>query len=271
MNFGVADNSRGGSARLRVEALRFLDALALYFHTKPTLVITDNYQRLLNKFNHGELSLAWMPPLLHALACEKGARLVAVSERGGQTTYRAALLVHKDCGFRSPKSLKRCSFAWSDRYSGAGHLFPKLMLLELGFDREADFRREHFFGSKLAAAQAVAQRQADLCSCYIRDDPAGEGDPEGDLRQVLGSLAHELKIIALTEPIPSDGVVAAGSLSDADVEQLSAALVELQDHPQHKSRVMGLFEADSLRLADDHVRDVTTSWSARIRASGLLA
>lgn len=270
MKFGVADNSRGGSAKLRVEAMRFLDTLALYFPFKPSLVIADNYQRLLNKFVHGELGLAWMPPLLHALACERGGRLVAVSERGGQLTYRAALLVHKESGFRSLKSLKRAGFAWSDRYSGAGHIFPKMMMLELGFDRISDFRREHFFGSKRLAAEAVVDRQADVCSCYIRDAPEGKGNTEADLRQVLGSLAAELRVIAITEPIPSDGLVASAALSDDDVDDLEEALEALQDHPQHRSRIMGLFEADALEPATDEVLRAISTWSEKIRESGIL-
>src|SRR5207253_9898893 len=116
------------------------------------LQVAEDYEGLLRVVADGSADVSWLPPLLQARAEAAGARMIAVTQRGGWLTYRSAVLVRRKASWRKAKDLKDVRAAWVDPHSASGYFFPRLELIALG----ASFSHELFCGSPERAFAAVA-------------------------------------------------------------------------------------------------------------------
>jgi ABC-type phosphate/phosphonate transport system substrate-binding protein len=94
LTFGISRSHAGTD--LDVKARRFAEALGKRVGRRIAPVVTRDYEKLLEGVLVGAVSVAWMPPLLHARAARSGAVLACVSSRGESLTYRSAILVARD-------------------------------------------------------------------------------------------------------------------------------------------------------------------------------
>lgn len=246
MRLAIPSGVRNGGDKLCSEGRAFVEAMTALTGEPIELITSRDYRQLLNDLLAGYLTIAWLPPMLHKPAFERGAKLVATCERRGALTYRAVLLVNAESGFRSPTSLRRSRFAWTDPQSAAGHCFPKMMLESLGFKAQPDFGYERFYGSALAAARAVVDREADVCACYVSD--SDNADVTAELTAILGHLAPQLRVVATTESIPCDALVAAPCVDEPMMAKLHAAINEMASSPIRRAATMRLFGTDVLRI-----------------------
>ena len=98
------------------------------------LTITSDYDRLLKGVLVGGIAVAWMPPLIHARAANKGALLGGVSERNG------VLVTAAPCSFAPTAIARRCRpaerarAAWPDPGSGLGLSLPASPPVAAGVD-----------------------------------------------------------------------------------------------------------------------------------------
>ncbi|HEY2744768.1 MAG TPA: PhnD/SsuA/transferrin family substrate-binding protein, partial [Polyangia bacterium] len=104
LSFGISRSHAGRSLDLGAQLLA--DALGARLGRRIAVIITPDYERLLEGVLVGAIAIAWMPPLLHVRASHKGALLAAVSERNGALAYRAALLVRADSHRTTVRSLR---------------------------------------------------------------------------------------------------------------------------------------------------------------------
>src|SRR5688572_26626953 len=91
LRFGISQG-HGGSTLIE-GAKAFAAVLQRSLDRPVRLIIVDDYEKLLVETLGAEVHLAWMPPLVHLRAAEKGAQLAAVPLRRGALTYRSAILV----------------------------------------------------------------------------------------------------------------------------------------------------------------------------------
>ncbi len=132
----------------------------------------------------------------------------------GKDNYRAAIVVSAESQLSTLSDLRGHSFAFGAYTSTQGHLIPRLMLKKAGVEL-SEFSRYVYTGSHTATANAVSSRQVDA----------------GALQDTLAlSLAQRglLRILALSEPYPSSGIVVAPQVPAAVVEQVQQALLRLQ-------------------------------------------
>jgi phosphonate transport system substrate-binding protein len=248
--FGISRSHAGHD--LDAGARRFADALGAVVGRRLQVTVTRDYERLLDGVLVGAISVAWMPPLIHARAAQHGALLACVSERAGGLTYRAALLVRNDSHRATLDSLRGARAAWADPFSASGYLFPQLHLLAAGVDPRYDFASESFHGTVARAARAVAEGEADLCAHYI-SDAAGASPAEHwklahlELRRTLGdAVADQLRVLDVTDPIPPDGMVLSPPLAGLAQASLRDALLQLHQRPGGKEALHRLLQADRL-------------------------
>jgi phosphate/phosphite/phosphonate ABC transporter binding protein len=250
LTFGLSRSHAGHD--LDAGARRFADALVELAGRKIGVTITRDYERLLDGVLVGAISVAWMPPLVHARAAAQGAPLACVSQRNGGLTYRSALIVRADSQHSHVRALVGARAAWADRYSASGYLFPQLHLLAAGVDPRYDFAGESFHGSAARACRAVADGDADLCAHYISD--AAGAHPEEhwqlaqlELRQTLGDdVATQLRVLDVTDPIPPDGMVLAPPLDGLLQATLRDALLALHRRPRGMEALRALMQAERL-------------------------
>jgi phosphonate transport system substrate-binding protein len=243
LRFGISRNH--GGVRLFEGATQLCDALAASLAIPVKLVVAFDYERLVDAVAAGAVELAWMPPLLQASAMARGARLVALSQRGGAASYRSALVVHERSAYRSVRDLRGARVAWVDRKSASGYLFPRLHLIRNGLSPERDFT-ESFLGSAALACAAVAGEKADLCACFVSEAAVDRKRAREEIKMAAGGPGERLRVLDLTDPIPPDGIVVSGGLVGGEQQRLVDALLALHRTKEGAAAMKILLQADRL-------------------------
>lgn len=246
LRFGVS-RSHGG-AQPAAAAGRLVEVLAARLGVKVELRIAADYDDLTESVLDGKIHLAWMPPLAHARATEKGATLAVVTERHGALTYRAALLVRQDSGYAGLAGLSRVRVAWTDPSSASGYLYARLHLLSAGIVPEHDFLSESFRGPSSAALAAVIAGDADLCASYTSEAAAADHALAlDDAERVCPGARAQLRVLDVTDSIPPDGVVLGPQLDPESQARLRDLLLALHERPEGLAAIRALMQADRLR------------------------
>lgn len=139
--------------------------------------------------------------------------LVRGRNADGKDTYRAAIIVAADSTLQTLTDLRGHTFAFGAINSTQGHLIPRLMLQEAGLVLE-DFRTYTYSGSHAGTANAVTSHRVDAGA--LQDTLALELAQRGLVR-----------ILALSEPYPSSGIVVAPDVPEPIIESVQNALLQL--------------------------------------------
>lgn len=131
----------------------------------------------------------------------------------GNDTYRAAIIVAADSPLQTIADLRGHSFAFGAINSTQGNLIPRLMLQQNGITLE-DLRKYTYTGSHAATANAVTSHHVDA----------------GALQDTLAlALAKRglVRILALSEPYPSSGIVVAPNVPETISALVQEKLLKL--------------------------------------------
>jgi phosphate/phosphite/phosphonate ABC transporter binding protein len=250
LRFAVS-RSNGGPALLEGARL-FAAALGKLLGTDVEVVVSYDYAALLKTIVANQAELAWMPPLMHARAAEQGARLVALSQRGGALGYRSAIVV-RNGRFGSVRDLVGVSAAWVDRLSSSGYIFPRLHLLATGLDPIKTFASEQFYGSATNACRVVAAGEADLAACFL----SVASDRESARREVEQTFktGNVLDVLDVTARIPPDGFVVSCGVDDVRVHALTRVLLAMHTRPEGRAAITALLQAECLARVPAQVVD----------------
>ncbi len=177
--------------------------------------ITSPGEALIEQLCNGEVDFAIMGTVSYLQAHHRcGAKIVV---RGVNSTnedvYRAAIVVPVHSSIATLSELRGRSFAFGAPNSTQGHLIPRLMLQDAGLTLN-DLRIFTFNESHAATAKAVTSGRYDA----------------GALQDTLAlNLAERglVRILALSDPYPSSGIVAAPDAPAQTIALTQNALVRL--------------------------------------------
>lgn len=189
------------------------------------LVIAKDYADISGMLARHELDAAILFPLAYvqARAAMPELSLLACSVRQGKAAYRGYIVARRDSPFHQLSDLRGKRFAFVDPSSTSGYLYPTELFLrekliqsrkELpAFFSEVQFRKSHD-----GVLRAVLAGEAEAGAMY---------DGELAQSQRLGVDSGELRILARTDAIPHEAVVAAPGVPEPLRQRLKAALVSL--------------------------------------------
>lgn len=186
------------------------------------LTMLSRYGNILDSFSAGEMDAAFWGSFTGAMAVEKLgleplARPVGTD---GQSNYNGYIFVRKDSRITSLGELKGKTFAFVDRATTAGYLFPVAALKERGVtDYERFFSAVTFTGSHDAAVLGV-----------LRGEFQG-GCAKNTIYRLLErehpEITRELLVIAESGFVPSNTFGVRHDLDSQLKEKLGKALLEL--------------------------------------------
>ena len=266
LRFSVS-RSHGGPHPLD-GAMQFADVLSARLGSPVELTVANSYDDLADGLIAGNVHLAWMPPLAHARATQKGAVLAVVAERGGALTYRSALLVRTDSVHTSTRGLRGVRAAWTDPSSASGYLYARLHLSAAGIDPRRDIASERFYGTPFAACSAVLNGDADLTACYVRDT-AGS-DPAlaiADVERIMPRATERLRVLDVTDRIPPDGVVLSSRIEAGARIEITDVLLDLHNQDSGLAALEALMQAERLSLVTDEVLRIIARLRAHVHVS----
>jgi ABC-type phosphate/phosphonate transport system substrate-binding protein len=154
-------------------------------------------------------------------------------EKERATVYFGCVFTRTDSGIRRLEQLSGRRYAFADETSTSGHIFPRMLLRRRGVELGRDF----FAGGHPNAVQAVWDGKADGGSAFYSppgEKQAADGSLVGDARAILmrrmeseaerRRFLAEVRILALTDPIPNDVCVVRNGFPEERWRRFEATL-----------------------------------------------
>lgn len=211
------------------------------------LKILSRYGNIIDSFSSERMDGAFFGSFTGTMAIEKlGAVPIARPINiDGESTYHGLIYVRKDSGIETVSDMKGKKFAFVEKSTTAGYLFPLAWLRKQGItDLDSFFSEYYFAGSHDATLYAVLSGKADIGaskhSVYLW---MKEKDPRID---------KELKVLAQSPKVPSNGLFLRKDIDEETKKAFRKALLELDSSP-HGQRVLKKFHA--LKFIETSVKD----------------
>ena len=205
-------------------------------------VLLGDYQTLLDCLLRGDVDIAWMPPILMAQAAQRGAGIVAVSARAGRRSYQGSLFVRDDSPAQSVSDLAGKSVAWVDQDSASGYLFAKALIEQTLGPISECLGRTSFHGSHRAVCEAVANGWTDAGATFVVLDDDGEIISSG-WNDLIPERASELRLLAVTAPIPGDCIAYRPNFSSQWQDDLQQVFCAMHETEQGRALMEAVFRA----------------------------
>jgi phosphonate transport system substrate-binding protein len=209
--------------------------------------ILSRYGNILESFETDRMDAAFFGSFTGALAVEKlgVVPLARPVNLDGTSTYHGYLFVRKDSGIHDAAGMKGRRMAFVDRATTAGYIFPLAWLRQHGVSSTKGFFSEAWFtGSHDAAINAVLERKADV--------GAAKHSVYDRVRSENPRVDQELKILASSPTVPSNGLCVRAGLEPDLREALRRGLLDLASDPEG-ARVLAQFGA--LRFIETSAAD----------------
>lgn len=231
--------ARGGELRQRLAI-----HLSAELRCRIEVFAVGSYRELYEAVHKGTGSLAWLPPALFAdTQAAQSATPLVCCVRHGTASFRGALFVREDSPIRTLEGLGGKTVGWVDPDSCAGHLFPRIALLERGFDPDNSVGEQRFLGSHGKVARAVLDGEVDVGAGFVHCDPVGrviggswsQIDPEAAVRSIV-----------VSDAVPPDVICASAKLEPEVATEVQRVLVGFGETREGREVLEGLFHCGSL-------------------------
>jgi phosphonate transport system substrate-binding protein len=259
------------TAQRRV-AGRLKSLLVEYTGAHIEIVVADTEAAAVETICGGDADVAWLSVPGYVVAHDGcGAEAVFTVVRSGSTAQRAQIMVQED-GLRQARGLaaiRRLSdldgslFGYTDALSMTGHLAPKAMLVKGGVTP----REELYLGGDAQAVLAVYRGEVDAAA-GTWSPPRDDGtlaDSRAALLSVMPQAARNVKILALSEPIPYEPVVFRADLPLATKERLLLGLMALARSQDGRDVLARMGGFTGLMPASDRDYDVVRRMGETMR------
>jgi phosphonate transport system substrate-binding protein len=159
--------------------------------------------------------------------------------RFGKPYYGGIIITRVDTGINSISDLKGKTFAFVDKGSASGYLYPLALLLKNGIYPERDFKKVLFLGEHDTVVYNVFLKKVDAGSVY------------DDARYTLNDAKQrkELKVIAHTAQIPNEPIVVRADMPENLKEKLKAAFLSFNLKDEKTGAVLRQYNA----IIKDHI------------------
>ena len=196
---------------------------------KINFTILSRYGNIIESFKKNNMDGAFWGSFTGAMAIkELGIQPIARPVNpDGNSTYKGYIFVHKRSVIDSVDRMRHSVIAFVDKATTAGYLFPVAYLREHGVTDIKSFFKEYYFtGSHDAAIYAVLNKEAEIgCAKNTIFEKLALEDPR---------VKDELKIIATSPAVPSNGLAMRSNIATDIRKKLQKVLLEMDGDPEGK-------------------------------------
>lgn len=188
------------------------------------LSILSRYGNIVDRFKEQQFDAAFLGSFTGAICITQldVEPLARPINKDNTSTYFGQIFVRKDSGISSVSQMKGKTFAFVERATTAGYLFPLAYLQRFDVrDLDSFFTSYYFTGSHDAAIQSVLSGQADIGAAKNTVyDLVSKAEPRID---------KELTILASSPRVPSNGLCVRPDMIHARKERLRETLLQLHN------------------------------------------
>ena len=189
-----------------------------YLHHKTgiqmDLVIVSDYGKLAERMKTNDIDIGIFSPFAYIEGVKQAnVKIFASQLTNGRSSYQGLIITKKGNRIKTLADLKNKSFAFVDPKSTSGYIYPRVMLIEHGYNPATFFRNTIFAGSHDNALQSVLSGRCDAGAVF--EDVIND------------ALETELNIIAKTDKIPYDAYTARPGISERVIQRIQKELISL--------------------------------------------
>jgi len=201
------------------EYSRLADYLGQSLGHDVYIVVPDSYDEVVQLLVDGKLDFALLTPFLYVRAKTRmpTLKLVASLLGEGAPQYRGYIVTAATSPYHSVSDLRGKRFAFVDRASASGYLFPTALLHENNLNPEQDFREVVYAGSHPQVVEWVLSGRVD----------AGAISSTTFMHMRGEAISSRLFILAKTDWIPFDAFVAHPAMPASAVQRVRTALLSI--------------------------------------------
>ena len=155
--------------------------------------------------------------------------------------YKGQFIANVDSGISSFADLKGKSFCFVDPNSTSGYIVPRIILKANGIDPDADFSATQNAGSHPNVATAVYKGDCDAGVTFINVLT----DASADLQATYPDIADKVKVFAVTDRIPNDGMQFIKSLDPNLQKVIVEGMMAMANDPGGKAVLKSLYNYDA--------------------------
>ena len=157
--------------------------------------------------------------------------------------YKGQFIANADSGISSFADLKGKSFCFVDPNSTSGYIVPRIILKANGIDPDADFSATQNAGSHPNVATAVYKGDCDAGVTFINVLT----DAAADLQATYPDIADKVKVFAVTDRIPNDGMQFIKSLDPNLQKVIVEGMMAMANDPGGKAVLKSLYNYDAFQ------------------------
>lgn len=196
---------------------------------KINLKSLTRYGNIINNFLFEDLDAAFLGSFTYTLAHTKlGVEAIARPvDIYGISSYHGLIFVRKGSGIKSAKEMKGKVFAFVDKATTAGYLFPLAYFKKQGVeDYSTYFKETYFTGTHQDAIYDVLDRKADI--------GAAKNTVFNRISTKDPRLKSELDILEKSIDVPENGLAVRKDLDTSIKNRLRETLLNMHNDPEGK-------------------------------------
>lgn len=225
-----------------------LETIAQKVGRQAKIMIVSDYDSLGRSLLNGTIDVGWFSPFAYVAAKSKGEIVPMVTTVvNNNSSYHGYIITRKDRDFKSIDHLKGKRFAFVDKQSASGYVYPKAMLLEQGKQPETFFSETIFLGSHDRVIDAVLDGTVDAGATYSEAVESARG---------RGLNVQSLEILAQTEAIPKDAIAARPGFDGLLLDNIIKAFIQTTDTQAECRNLMKKIGLNGFISANDQVYDI---------------
>lgn len=204
--------------------------LADYISKKIGLIIKlkvlARYGNIVDNFVSEGMDAAFFGSFTYTLAHAKlGVEVLARPEYpDGTASYHGLIFVRKESGIRSAKDMEGKTFAFVDRATTAGYLFPLAYFKKSGIkDYNKFFSESYFTGTHADTIYDVLDKKADI--------GAAKNTVYARLEAADNRIQKELLVLEKSPDVPENGLAVRKDLIASVKKKLKDTLLNMQSDP----------------------------------------
>lgn len=211
--------------------------------------VAADYTGVVEAFKNQQLDVAFLSPAAYVLAAqEANVRVILKSHRDGSPHYYGAIIVRADSPIQTVADLKGKRFAFGDPLSTSGHIFARKLMLEAGLKPESDLEQFIYAGSHDATILSVLNQKVDAGASYADDI---DGKSSAWQRFLDPRDHHKIRVLAYTEPIPSDNICVRADFPQELTQKLFQTITAFTNSEAGHALVKKLYKLDGYVAATD--------------------
>ena len=218
--------------QLKKQFLPLAEYLAKIVKIPVKLVFSSSYSNLAKLIKNKKIELAVLSPFAYVEAKKIHTDLIPLVTHiaDGASTYVGYIVTRMDSGIETVQDLKNKTFAFIDKQSASGFLYPSAFLLREGLSAEEHFKKIRFAGNHGKVFEWVDKGYVDAGATYSTALKLASGgvDP-----------GRGFKVIAKTGRIPYDAYCARGNLNSDLVSEIKVILEGLSTRNEIGRQILG--------------------------------